>query len=67
MLSWKSYGRGPDKFSQTLIHQLHQENWLLRLRISNSAKILDNVGVLDGAENLALLMKLVDVSTWGME
>ena len=43
---------------ETLVAELHQEHEMSRARLSPCAQVLDDIGVLDGAQEAALLLKL---------
>ena len=60
-LDVEGYGPGGDFYEvcEALVHQLHEQYHSIGVRVAEGAKILDNVGVVDPREELALLLEPV--------
>lgn len=46
-----------EELCQVGVHELHQQHWETSLRVLVHSKVLDNIGMFDGAKKLALLLK----------
>ena len=62
---WGRVLRSLQEAGQTLIHQLHQKNWQPGLRVVRGAQELDYIGVLDSAQEFALLFEALDNAAGG--
>ena len=62
---WGRVGRPFQEACQTLVHQLHKQDGQARLGVPTRAQVLDDVGVLQAAQKLDLLLETLHDAVGG--